>query len=72
MKSLIKTNLGPFTILNYTGEMKHFGDALAEAAKEDPQLEQQVLAAVNELRVFQYSREKGEQLMDLILNPQKN
>lgn len=72
MKSLIKTNLGPFTILNYTGEMKYFGDALAEAAKNDPLLEQQVLAAVNEIRVFQKSRAMGEKMADLILNPQCN
>jgi len=72
MKNLISNKLGPFSLIHYTGEMKHFGDALAEAAKKDPQLEQQVLAAVNELRVFQYSREKGEEMMDLILNPQKN
>jgi hypothetical protein len=72
MKSLIKTNVGPFTILNYSGEMKHFGDTLAEAAKTDPQLEQQILFAANELKYLQLSRDKGERLIDMVLNPQKN
>lgn len=68
MKSLIKTSVGPFTIMNYTGEMKHFGDELAEAAKTDPQLEQQILFAANELKYLQISRDKGEQMIDAILN----
>lgn len=72
MKILTKTHLGPFSILNFMGEMKHFGQTLAEAAKEDPQLEQQILFAANEVKHIQYSRDKGEKMIDLILNPQNN
>lgn len=68
MKTLIKTLVGPFTILNYTGEMKHFGATLAEAAKTDPQLEQQILFAANELKYLQISRDKGDEMIDVLLN----
>ena len=72
MKHLIKYPIGPFQVIGFTGEMKHFGDTLAEAAKTDPQLEQQILFAANELKYLQYSRQKGEQMIELLLNPQKN
>jgi hypothetical protein len=72
MKNLIKTTVGSFTVLNYTGEMKHFGQTLAEAAKTDPQLEQQILFAANEMKYLQWSRNKGDEMIDVILNPQNN
>jgi hypothetical protein len=72
MTSLINISVGPFKVINYSGEMKHFGDALAAAAKEDPLLEQQILFAANELKYLQYSRDKGEEMIDVLLNPQKN
>ena len=68
MKSLINTKVGPFRIINFSGEMKHFGNALAEEAKNDPQLEQQILFAANELKYVQLSRDMGERMIDLILN----
>lgn len=72
MKHLIKHPVGPFQIIAYTGEMNNFGIALAEAAITDPQLGQQILFAANELKYHQYSRDKGIEMIELILNPQKN
>lgn len=69
MSNLINIPLETMRIINYTGEMKHFGDALAEAAKEDPELEQQILFAANELKFVQYSRDKGEELIDELFKP---
>lgn len=69
MSNLVHIKAGSISIINYTGEMKHFGDTLAEAAKENPQLAQQVFAAFNELQVFQTSCAKGEEMIDVLLNP---
>jgi hypothetical protein len=52
--------------------MKHFGQTLAEAAMTDPQLEQQILFAANELKCVQLSRDKGVEMIDVLLNPQNN
>lgn len=68
MKCFINEKLGSLRLINYTGEIKYFGDELAEAAKNDPLLAQQVFAAFNELQVYQKSCVKGEELIDLLLN----
>jgi hypothetical protein len=72
MKHLIKYPVGPFQVIAFTGEMKHFGQTLAEAAMTDPQLEQQILFAANELKCVQLSRDKGVEMIDVLLNPQNN
>jgi hypothetical protein len=72
MTNLINIKIGSFRTINYTGEIKHFGDVLAEAAKEDPLLEQQVLFAANEIKYLQLSREKGEEMIKQLLNPQSH
>jgi len=68
MSSIINIKVGSCRTINYTGEMKHFGDTLAEEAMDDPELLQQILNAANEIKMMQIiSAKKGDQLIDELL-----
>jgi len=68
MSTIINIKLGSCRTINYTGDIKNLGDTLAEEAKDDRELEQQILAAANEIRVQMMSREVGEQMIYEIIN----
>lgn len=70
MTSLINIKFGECRTINYTGEIQHFGDTLAEEAMDDPELLQQILFAANEIKMMQIiSTKKGNQMIDEILKP---
>jgi len=69
MSSIINIKIGECRTINYTGEMKHFGDTLAEEAMDDPELLQQILCAANEIKMMQIiSTKKGNQMISELLN----
>jgi len=68
MISIVNIKVGECRTINYTGEMKHFGNTLAEEAMDDPELLQQILAAANEIKMMQIiSAKKGDQMIDELL-----
>ena len=68
MSSIVIIKIGECRTINYTGEMKHFGDTLAEEAMDDPELLQQILFAANEIKMMQIiSAKKGDQMIDELL-----
>lgn len=71
MNKLVIIKLGSFRTINYTGEMNNLGDTLAHAAEEDPELERQITAAALLLERTRMARSKGEEMMEMILNPQR-
>lgn len=68
MSTLINIKLGSCRTINYTGDMKHFGDSLAEEAIDDPELEKQILCAANEIKMRMISEEKGNQMINQLLH----
>jgi len=70
MSSIINVKVGSFRTINYTGDIKHLGDTLADEAKDDRELEQQILCAANEIKMRMISAEAGEQMIYEILHPE--
>jgi len=68
MSTMINIKLGSCRTINYTGDIKHLGDTLAEETKDDRELEQQILFAANEIGMRILSREKGEQMINELLS----
>ena len=68
MTSIINVKFGSYRTINYTGDIKHLGDTLANEAKDDRELEQQILFAANEIKMRMISAEKGEQMIYELLN----
>jgi len=63
---------GKRRIIHFSDEVTSFGDALAEAALNDPDLERQISVAALSLQYTRMSRYLGEQMIDVILNPEKH
>lgn len=68
MSAWINIKMGQCRTINYTGDIKHLGQTLAEEAMDDPELKQQILCAANEIWAQGISAEKGDQLIRSILN----
>lgn len=68
MTSIINVKFGSYRTINYTGDIKHLGDTLAEEAQDDRELKQQILFAANEIKMQMISAEKGEQMIYELLN----
>jgi len=68
MCTIINIKIGSCRTINYTGDIKYLGDTLAEEAQDDPELEQQILFAANEIGMAIRSRDKGKQMIDVLLN----
>ena len=60
MSTMINIKLGSCRTINYTGDIKHLGDTLAEETKDDRELEQQILFAANEIGMIQYIKENND------------
>jgi hypothetical protein len=69
MCTIINVKIGSCRTINYTGDIKHLGDTLADEAIDDRELEQQILFAANEIKMRMISSEKGEQMIDELLKP---
>ena len=68
MKRLQNYRFGKSRIINYRGEVNMFGDDLAAAALEDPELERQITVAALSLQYTRMARHVGEQMIAEILN----
>jgi len=71
MKSgLANLKEGTRRIIIFGGEVNDFGDKLAEAAEKDPDLERQITVAALSLQYTRMSRDFGEQMIQMVHNPQ--
>lgn len=68
MSTIVNIKLGSYRTINYTGDIKHLGETLAEEAQDDRELAQQILFAANDIKMRMISAEKGEQMIHEILN----
>jgi len=61
---------GSKRIVSYSGAVTEFGDELAAAALEDPELERQITVAALSLQYTRTSRHLGQLMIDEILKPE--
>lgn len=71
MSKITISRSGTKRILIYTGEVRNLAEALHESAMQDPDIERAIMTAATAISYTNKSNQIGEEMIDMVLYPQK-